>query len=159
MYARKQSLGKVFGIAWPGWFNTLIDDLHLIGHSRYLYYAFGVSGLYLLAQILPIYCLVRANVLPVSWMASFTMMVLLRLSSVVPQAPGNLGTFQWVAAKTLIIFGLGTAHAKRFSLILWAVVTLPLLLVGFIAVTMEGINLSHLHKEATGAARERRKIA
>ncbi len=159
MYARKQSLDKVFGIAWPKWFDTLIDDLHLIGHSRYLYYAFGVSGLYMMAQILPIYCLVKANVLPVSWMASFTMMVLLRLSSVVPQAPGNLGAFQWVAANTLIMFGLGTAHAKRFSLILWAAVTLPLLVVGFIAVTMEGINLSHLHKEATGASKERRKIA
>lgn len=159
MYARKQSLDKVFGIAWPKWFDTLIDDLHLIGHSRYLYYAFLVSGIYLLGQILPIYCLVRASDLPVSWMASFTMMVLLRLSSVVPQAPGNLGAFQWVAARTLMMFGLGTAHAKRFSLILWAVVTLPLLVVGFVAVTMEGLNLSHLHKEATGAARDRRKIA
>jgi hypothetical protein len=58
-----------------------------------------------------------------------------------------------------MMFGLGTAHAKRFSLILWAVVTLPLLLIGFIAVTMEGINLSHLHKEATSAAGKQRKIA
>jgi uncharacterized protein (TIRG00374 family) len=159
MYARKQSLDKVFGIAWPKWFDTLIDDLHLIGHSRYLYYAFFVSGLYMLAQTLPIYFLVRANLLPVSWMASFTMMVLLRLSSVVPQAPGNLGAFQWVAAQTLIMFGLGAAHAKRFSLILWAVVTLPLLVIGFVAVTMEGINLSHLHSQATGSGHDRRKIA
>jgi uncharacterized membrane protein YbhN (UPF0104 family) len=113
----------------------------------------------MMAQILPIYCLVQANVLPVPWMASFTMMVLLRLSSVVPQAPGNLGAFQWVAARTLMMFGLGTALAKRFSLILWAVVTLPLIVIGFFAITMEGLNLSHLHKEATGAAKDRRKIA
>jgi uncharacterized membrane protein YbhN (UPF0104 family) len=159
MYAKRQSLDTVFGFAWPKWFDTLIEDLHLIGHSRFLYYAFGISGLYLLAQVLPIYCLVRANVLPVPWMASFTMMVLLRLSSVVPQAPGNLGAFQWVAAQTLIIFGLSPAHAKRFSMILWAVVTLPLLVIGFVAVTMEGINLSHLHREATTAASQRRKIA
>ncbi|MDQ2713200.1 MAG: flippase-like domain-containing protein, partial [Acidobacteriota bacterium] len=37
MYARKQSLDLVFGIVWPRWFKTLIEDLHLIGHSRYLY--------------------------------------------------------------------------------------------------------------------------
>jgi glycosyltransferase 2 family protein len=159
MYAKQQSLDAMFGIAWPKWFHTLIEDLHLIGHSRYLYYAFGISGLYLLAQILPIYCLVQANLLPVPWMASFTMMVLLRLSSVVPQAPGNLGAFQWVAARTLMMFGLGTALAKRFSLILWAVVTLPLIVIGFFAITMEGLNLSHLHKEATGAAKDSRKIA
>jgi glycosyltransferase 2 family protein len=155
MYAKKQSLGLVFGLSWPKWFDTLIEDLQLIGHSRYLYFSFIVSGFYLLAQILPIYALVQANNLAVPWMASFTMMVLLRLSSIIPQAPGNLGSFQWVTARTLMIFGLGAGHAKRFSLILWAVVTLPLIVIGFVAVTMEGINMTHLHREATTAAKQR----
>ena len=155
MYARQQSLDHFFGYTWPRWFNTLIEDLHLIGHSRYLYFSFGVSGLYMLAQTLPIYMLVQANRLPVAWTASFTMMVLLRLSSIVPQAPGNLGSFQWVTARTLIMFGLATAHAKRFSLILWAVVTIPLIVIGFIAIALEGFNMTHLHKQATEAARSR----
>ncbi|HMF78619.1 MAG TPA: lysylphosphatidylglycerol synthase transmembrane domain-containing protein [Bryobacteraceae bacterium] len=159
MYAKKQSLGLVFGLSWPNWFNTLIEDLQLIGHSRYLYYSFLVSGIYLLAQILPIYALVRASSLPVPWQASFTMMVLLRLSSIVPQAPGNLGSFQWVTARTLIMFGMVAGHAKRFSLILWGVVTIPLIVVGFVAVAMAGINLTHLHREATSAAKERKETS
>lgn len=157
MYARQQSLTLIFGLSWPRWFNTLIEDLHLIGHSRYLYYSFFLSGLYLIAQILPIWALVKANGLAVAWTASFTMMVLLRLSAVVPQAPGNLGSFQWVTARTLMMFGLASAHAKRFSLILWAVVTIPLIIIGFIAVAMEGINMTHLHKEAAAAARGRKE--
>jgi glycosyltransferase 2 family protein len=157
MYAKKQSLDAVFGWSWPRWFNTLIEDLHLIGHSRYLYFAFLVSGAYLLSQILPIYALVQASDLNVSWKASFTMMVLLRLTSVVPQAPGNLGSFQWVAARTLMMFGLVTAHAKRFSLILWAVMTLPLIVIGCIALAITGVNMSHLHREATEAAQDRRR--
>jgi hypothetical protein len=156
MYAKKQSLDVLFSWSWPKWFNTLIQDLHLVGHSRYLYYAFFVSGCYLLAQIVPIYLLVQASDLDVKWTASFTMMVLLRLSSIVPQAPGNLGSFQWVAARTLMMFGLVTAHAKRFSLILWAVVTLPLIVIGAIALAMTGLNMMHLHREASGAARDRR---
>jgi uncharacterized membrane protein YbhN (UPF0104 family) len=155
MYARQQSLDHFFGYTWPRWFNTLIEDLHLIGHSRYLYFSFLVSGLYMLAQTVPIYMLVQANRLPVAWTASFTMMVLLRLSSIVPQAPGNLGSFQWVTARTLIMFGLASAHAKRFSLILWAVVTIPLIVIGFIAIALEGFNMTHLHKQATEAARSR----
>src|ERR1700685_4184868 len=147
MFAKKQSLDLFFGLVWPRWFNTLIEDLHLIGHSRYLYFSFLVSGLFILAQILPIYTLVIANGLPVRWTASFTIMVLLRLSSIVPQAPGNLGSFQWVTARTLIMFGLASAHARRFSLILWAVLTLPLIVIGFVALALEGVNLSHLHKE------------
>jgi uncharacterized membrane protein YbhN (UPF0104 family) len=152
MYARKQSFSVLFGWSWPGWFDTLIEDLHLVGHSRYLYYSFFVSGLYLLAQILPIYLLVQASDLDVKWTASFAMMVLLRLSSIVPQAPGNLGSFQWVAARTLMMFGLVTAHAKRFSLILWAVVTLPLLVIGAIALALTGVNMMHLHRQASSAA-------
>ncbi|MGH9354379.1 MAG: lysylphosphatidylglycerol synthase transmembrane domain-containing protein [Terriglobia bacterium] len=154
MYAKTQSLDHFFGLRWPRWFNTLLEDLHLIGHSRYLYFAFLGSGAYMLAQILPIYALVKASSLPVPWTASFVAMVLLRLSSVVPQAPGNLGSFQWVAAHTMMMFGLAAAHAKRFSLILWAVLTLPLVVIGFLALAIAGFNLSHLHREATEAAAE-----
>ena len=159
MYAKKQSLNLFFGMAWPRWFVTLIEDLHLIGHSRYLYFSFLVSGLYMLWQMLPIYAVVRAGNVPVLWTASFTMLVLLRLSSIVPQAPGNLGSFQWVASQTLIIFHVVAAPAKRFSLILWAVVTFPLIAIGVITLTLEGINLSHLHKEATSFARKPRSAA
>ena len=157
MYARKQSLDLFFGMSWPRWFNTLIEDLHLIGHSRYLYFSFLVSGLYMLSQALPIYFLVHANRLPVPWTASFTMMVLLRLSSIVPQAPGNLGSFQWVTARTLIMFGMAVGHAKRFSLILWAVVTIPLIIIGFVALTVAGVDMTHLRREATAAASNRKK--
>ena len=154
MFAKQQSLDLFFGLTWPRWFNTLIEDLHLIGHSRYLYFSFLVSGVFILSQILPIYMLVVANRLDVRWTASFTMMVLLRLSSIVPQAPGNLGSFQWVTARTLIMFGLLAGHAKRFSLILWAVVTIPLIVAGFIALAFAGINMTHLHREATAAAQD-----
>ncbi len=157
MYARKQSIDLFFGMTWPRWFNTLIEDLHVIGHSRYLYFSFFISGVYMLAQMLPIYMLVIANRLAVPWTASFTMLVLLRLSSIVPQAPGNLGSFQWVTARTLIMFGLASGLAKRFSLILWAVLTIPLIIIGFVALALEGVNMSHLHKEATAAASMKRR--
>ena len=159
MYARKQSLSLLFGLSWPQWFDTLIDDLHLIGHSRYLYYSFATSGLYLAAQILPIYGLGQAYNLTVPWTASFVAMVLLRLVAVVPQAPGNLGSFQIVAAQSMMLFGLDKKLANRFSIILWAGVTIPLIIIGFIAVTMEGINLSHLQREAATAAKERKQVA
>jgi hypothetical protein len=56
------------------------------------------------------------------------------------------------------MLGLGIGYAKRFSLILWAVVTIPLIVIGFIAIAVEGINLAHLHREATSAAKERKDV-
>jgi hypothetical protein len=58
-----------------------------------------------------------------------------------------------------MMFGLENQLARRFTLILWAGVTVPLIVIGFIAVTMEGINMSHLQREATTAAKERRQVA
>jgi hypothetical protein len=86
-------------------------------------------------------------------------MVLLRLSSILPQAPGNLGSFHWVTARTLIIFGLPSAHAKRFSIILWAVITIPLVIIGFLALAITGVKMSHLHRDATAAAKQNKQEA
>jgi hypothetical protein len=56
------------------------------------------------------------------------------------------------------MLGIAGDRVKGFSLILWAVVTIPLILVGLIAIAMEGINLTHLHREAASAAQERSKL-
>jgi hypothetical protein len=45
--------------------------------------------------------------------------------------------------------------AKRFSLILWAAVTLPLIVIGAVALAITGISMTHLHKQATAAAKAR----
>jgi glycosyltransferase 2 family protein len=152
MYAREQSINSFFDLQAPAWFNTLIDDLHRIGHSRYLYYSFVVSGLYLLLQLIPVYATVRAFDLPVPWGASITLMVLLHLSAVVPQAPGNLGSAQWVTARTVMLWGVARPLASNFAMVLWGLMFFPLIVVGFFVVGFAGIKISHLHREATTAA-------
>jgi uncharacterized membrane protein YbhN (UPF0104 family) len=158
MFAKRQAVTHLFGFSFPKWFDTLVEDLHLIGHSRYLYFAFLVSGGFMFAQILPIYGVIRAYGVDVhsATATAFAMMVLLRLSSVVPQAPGNLGLFQGIAFETLKMFRVNVAIAKRFSFILWAIVTIPLIIIGFMVLTVSGASMTSLHREAKSAAEERR---
>lgn len=158
MFAQRQSINLIFGFSFPAWFNTLVEDLHLIGHSRYLYYAFAVSGLSLAVQFVPVYSVIKAYRLDLAlpFTTAFALTVLLRLSAVVPQAPGNLGLFQGVAARTLTAFHAQSAHAKRFSFVLWAVITAPLIVVGFVLLLFTGINMAHLHRDAMHAAGGRR---
>jgi glycosyltransferase 2 family protein len=150
MYWKEQTLEALLNARWFGWVHTLIEDLHLIGHSRYLYYAALASLPYLLIQALPIYALLRSyqklNVL--SFGAAFALMVILRLGAVIPQAPGNVGTFNGITIVGLRLFGVARPVAARFSIILWAAVTLPLLLVGFIAVIITGTRMGELHRHA-----------
>lgn len=131
--------------------NVLLEDLHIIGHSKYLYISAIASLPYLLLQVLPIYALARGYGIDISLGEGFALMVILRLISVVPQAPGNLGTFQAAAVFGLILFGVDDSLAKRFSFVMWAVITLPLLIVGFIALAITGLNLRELRHEAQQA--------
>src|SRR5688572_2193460 len=82
---------------WLAKLNILLEDLYIIGHSRYLYLSAAASLPYLLLQVLPIYGLARAYGIDITLGQGFALMVILRLVSVVPQAPGNLGAFQAAA--------------------------------------------------------------
>ncbi len=150
MFWKQQTLDYILGAKWLGWVHTLIEDLHLIGHSRYLYYAFLVSLPYILIQVLPIYAIIRSysQLEDVTVFAAFALMVILRLGAVVPQAPGNVGTYNGITVLGLRLFGVPLPVAKRFSIILWTAITIPLLVAGFIAVAVTGVKMGQLHKDA-----------
>lgn len=131
--------------------NVLLEDLHIIGHSKYLYISACASLPYLLLQVLPIYALANGYGIPLSIGQGFALMVVLRIVSVVPQAPGNLGTFQAAAVFGLLLFGVDESLAKRFSFVMWAIITMPLLIVGFIALAITGLKLSEIRQQAETA--------
>jgi glycosyltransferase 2 family protein len=160
MFSKQQTLDTLLNAKWFNWVHVLIADLHLIGHSRYLYYAALASLPYLLIQVLPIYALIRAyhHLSGVSFGAAFALLVILRLGAVIPQAPGNLGTYNGIAAVGLHLFGVPMATAKRFSFILWASITLPLLIAGFIAVAITGVKMGELHGHARAHMRRPERV-
>lgn len=151
MFFKHQTRAAFAGNRFLSKLNVLLEDLYLIGHSRFLYLSAIASLPYLLLQMLPIYALTRGYGIPISIGESFAIMVILRLIAVVPQAPGNLGTFQAAAAFGLAMFGVDPSMAKRFSFVMWAVITMPLLLAGFFALAITGIRLSELRREAEQA--------
>ena len=150
MYWKQQTLDALLRARWLNWVHVLIQDLHLIGHSRYLYFAFFASLPYMLMQTLPIYAMLQAYrpLSNLSLLVAFTMMVVIRLGSVVPQAPGNLGAFNAFAVISLMLFHVPEALAKRFSIVLLSAVTLPLLLVGFFALAITGLKMHELRRQA-----------
>lgn len=156
MFWREQTLDALLDARLFSWAHVFIEDLHRIGHSRYLYFAVGVSIPYLLLQIVPIYAIMQAYGFDsVSWAQAATLMVLLRLGGVLPQAPGNIGLFQVVSTLVLTLFGAPVAMSRRFAFILFVVVTVPLLVVGFVALIASGAKMGDIHREAQAEMRAR----
>jgi glycosyltransferase 2 family protein len=156
MFWREQTLDTLLDARLFSWAHVFIEDLHRIGHSRYLYFAAGASIPYLLVQIIPIYAIMQAYGFGgVSWAQAATLMVLIRLGGVLPQAPGNVGLFQVVSTLVLTLFGVPGDMARRFAFILFMVLTVPLLVVGFIALVASGAKMGDIQREAQAEIRAR----
>ena len=150
IFHRERATSALSGSGWHRHVRVLIHDLHLIGHSRYLYYAILLSVLHLALQVIPVYASMKAyGFESVAWTDAMVLTVCIRLVTAVPAAPGNIGTFQFVVAQLLThVAGYRSGDSQRFSILLWLVETLPLAVVGLIALMFTGTHIRDLHLEA-----------
>ncbi len=115
--------------------------------------AFVLSGAFLIAQGLAFWSVMRASHLRVGLVAAFVVMVVVRIGTLIPGAPANLGTHQYATVLGLSLYGVPRNEAVGFSLVVFSVLTLPLLLMGFMACVNGGLTwgrLRDLRLEAAG---------
>ncbi len=119
-----------------------------MGRSPSFLAAAFVSLLYLLLQIIPIYALAFAYGINVTILESAVILVILRLGSIPPQAPSNVGAFQFFTIVGLGVFGVPRGEATGFATLLFVVVTVPLWFGGFIALLSTRMRLTDIHRHA-----------
>ena len=109
--------------------------------------------------MIPIYALIRGYDLDLGLGPAMVVLVIWRLGTVLPQAPGNVGASQALMVLALGLFGIDKTTATGLAMVTWGVITLPLLVVGFIALTLTGARLGELREHAKAhAARQRRPM-
>ncbi|MCW5977172.1 MAG: flippase-like domain-containing protein [Bryobacteraceae bacterium] len=133
---------------WSRVLHAVIDGLHSMGSSRSFAFSILVSFLYLALQIIPIFALVQGYGIDLSFWAAGVVLVILRLGSIPPQAPGNVGSFQFFTIVGLQLFGVDKMDATAFATLLFLVVTLPLWLAGFVALIATRMRLHEIHRDA-----------
>ena len=80
------------------------------------------------------------------WKGAVVALIII-IGTAVPNAPSNVGSFQFFSVVGLTLFGVDKTAAAGFSLISYAFFTIPLWVLGYIALVSSGINLSHIRKE------------
>jgi uncharacterized membrane protein YbhN (UPF0104 family) len=90
----------------------------------------------------------KAYGLDLSFWVAGGVLTLVRLSTVVPNAPGNLGLINLACVMALGIFEVEKTDAKTFSIILFVSLTMPLLVGGAIATALTGVNIGELRDRA-----------
>ena len=149
MFNRSRARAMLEGSSWKRHLRVLLDDLSLIGHSRYLYYAFAVSLGCMLLQTVPVYSSFKAYGFDdLGLKYAFATAIILRMGSAVPQAPGNIGLY--IAIKIILvgIFNVIPRDAENFALVFWSIVTLRMLIGGLIALWVTGARFGELRRAA-----------
>jgi uncharacterized membrane protein YbhN (UPF0104 family) len=137
---------------WSAILRHIVEGLHLMGNPRNLGLTAAISLFYLALQVLSYFALMRAYGLDLSFWAAGGVLTLVRLITLVPNAPGNLGVFNYACLMALGLFEVEKTDAKTFSFILWGALTLPLLVGGALATALTGVNIGELRDRARRGA-------
>jgi len=136
------------GRSWGRKFLHVLDQIHELGDWRTLAASFGITCLYWMAQILPVWALFHSYDMDLSFWEALVVLVIKTIGTVIPNAPGNLGVFQSVVVVALRIFSVEHSVAQELAFLMWAALTLPLLIAGFVAVLLTGLSIGEIHRHA-----------
>jgi hypothetical protein len=140
---------------WRRRFAILRTDLTLIGRSWHLGAALLLTIPFLAVQAIPLWVLYREYDFDLPLGAAVSLMLILRLAAALPQAPATLGLYQLLTKEFLERgYGIPPGEAARFSLVLWAVVKLPLLAAGAMSLMVTGVKFGDLRTQAAKTAEE-----
>jgi len=148
LFRKSHAHSVLSGWKWGLKFLHVLDQIHQMGKWRTLSAAFGITCLYWIVQILPIWALFRAYDMDLAFGPASVVLIIKAIGTVIPAAPGNLGVFQSVVKLALSLFSVESGVASGLSVLIWAAVTLPPLIVGFIAVLLTGLSLGEIHHHA-----------
>lgn len=137
---------------WAATLRHIVEGLHLMGNRRTIGFTVLISGLYLVLQVVSVWALMNAYGFDLSFWVAGGVLTIVRLGTVIPNAPGNLGLIQVACVVALRLFDVEADAAKTFSFVLFFALTLPLLIGGAIATALTGLNLGELRDQAQRGA-------
>jgi uncharacterized protein (TIRG00374 family) len=133
---------------WSSTLRHVVEGLQLMGNPRTLGATSLISLLYLLLQVLTVYALMKSYGLDLSFWVAGGVLAIIRVATVLPNAPGNVGLLNVACVAALRLFDVETNDAKTFSFILLGAQAFPLLLGGAIATALTGLNIGEIHARA-----------
>lgn len=125
----------------------LASGLRQIGASRYFYLAFGLSLGFVTFQALAFWLIMWAYGLRLSFWIGFVVLLIVHLGTAIPNAPANVGSYQFFTVLGLTLFGIEKTIATGFSLVVFFLLTVPLWVIGLWAFGRSGTTLAEIKGE------------
>ncbi len=134
--------------SWRTWLRLRLREFHegirRIGITRLVELSFAVSLILLLAQATAFWSIVEANGVAIPIWAGAAVFLIIHLGTALPNAPANVGSYQFFCVLGLTLFGVEKTRAAGLAFIAFLILTLPLWLLGAIAWARSGTSLSEV---------------
>jgi glycosyltransferase 2 family protein len=124
-----------------------------IGISYRLYLAALLSAAMLGFQTLALWFMMLACLIKLSIGAAAIVFLVIRLGTALPNAPANVGSFQFFTVLGLRLFGEEKTVAAGFSIVYFLALTVPLWVLGLLAISRSGLSLSTIRCEVAALRR------
>jgi glycosyltransferase 2 family protein len=131
--------------------SRLAGGLRDIGISRRLYLAALFSAAMLACQALALWFMALACGIELPFWAGIIVLLVVRLGTAIPNAPANVGSFQFFTVLGLGLFGVEKTVAAGFSIVYFLALTAPLWILGLLAISRAGVSLATLRLEAANS--------
>jgi hypothetical protein len=128
--------------------------LHAMGTAPSFYPALLTSVFMPLCQIGALWSMMRAYGLGLPFLASVVVVLIINLGISLPNAPANVGSYQFFCVLGLSVFQVDKTSATGFSFFAFVMLTLRFFVLGFIALIRSGLSLRSMREKVGGMPRE-----
>lgn len=125
-----------------------LDALEFMGDAPAVAAALAVSCFSMVCLILAMWFLMKGGGFHLPLVAAAAVFLIIRVGTIIPNAPGNIGSYQFFCVLAMGLFGVDKSAAAAFSLLTYTIFTVPLLIGGTIAVATSGLNFKTLKAAA-----------
>jgi uncharacterized protein (TIRG00374 family) len=128
--------------ALNSFFRRLGHELRAIGLSRYLSGAFLATLLMYALQVLAYWLVMESYGIHLSILSGTAIFLIVHLGTALPNAPANVGTYQFFCVVGLAFFGVDKTTATGFSVVVFILLSIPLWVLGAVAFGRSGMTLA-----------------
>lgn len=123
--------------------------LHAMGTAPSFYPAVLTSIAMPLCQVFALWAMMKAYHLPLSFLAAVVVLLVINLGVSLPNAPANVGAYQFFCVVGVSIFNVEKSTATGFSIFAFIALTLPFVFLGFAALVRSGMSLHSMREKVT----------
>jgi uncharacterized protein (TIRG00374 family) len=128
-------------------FHRLDTELRAIGFSWSMAGAFGATFVMYACQIVAYWMVMEAYGIHRSILVGGIVFLIVHLGTALPNAPANVGTYQFFCVVALSFFDVDKSVATGFSVVVFIILSVPLWALGAVAFARSGTTLAKIRRQ------------